>query len=78
MEFNTVIIAVNSVFKRTHFIPTHTMVTVEDAAKFSLHHTWKLYSLSNYIVSDWGLQFIALFTKELYWLLGIEIVSSTA
>ena len=52
MEFNTVIIAVNSVFKRTHFIPTHTMVTVEDAAKFSLHHTWKLYSLSNYIVSD--------------------------
>ena len=54
------------------------MVTVEDAARFFLHYTWKLYILSNYIVSDWGLQFVALFTKELYWLLGIEIVSSTA
>jgi len=52
IEFNTVIIVVDSVFKRAHFILTHTMVTVEDASRFFLHYTWKLYILSNYIVSD--------------------------
>jgi len=69
---------VNAVSKRVHFIPTHTMVTAEGAARLFLHHVWKLHSLPKRVVSDRGPQFVALFTKELYRLLGIRISSSTA
>jgi len=69
--YDTVMTVVDSVFKRVHFIPTHTMVTVEGAARLFLHHVWKLHSLPKYVISNCGPQFIAAFTKELYRLLGI-------
>ena len=53
-------------------------VTAEEAAQLFLHYVWKLYGLPKHVVSDRGPQFIALFTKELYKLLGIQISSSTA
>jgi len=68
----------DAVSKRVHFIPTHTTVTVEGAARLFLHYVWKLHGLSKCVVSDHGPQFIALFTKELYRLLGIQLSSSTA
>jgi len=71
-------IVVDAVSKRVHFIPTHTMVTVEGAARLFLHYIWKLHGLPKRVVSDRGPQFVALFTKELYRLLGIQISSSTA
>jgi len=37
---------VDSVLKRAHFILTHTMVTVEGAARLFLHQVWKLYSVT--------------------------------
>ena len=49
---NTVMTVVDSVSKRVHFIPTHTMVTAEGAAKLFLHHVWKLHGLPKRIVSD--------------------------
>ena len=69
---------VDAVSKRVHFIPMHTMVTVEGAARLFLHYVWKLHSLLKCVVSDHRPQFVALFTKELYRLLGIRISSSTA
>jgi len=69
---------VDAVFKRVHFILTHTMVTAEGAAWLFLHYVWKLHGLPKHVVSDRGPQFVALFTKELYRLLGIRISSSTA
>jgi len=69
---------VDAVSKRVHFIPMHTMVTAEGAAQLFLHHVWKLHGLPKCVVSDRGPQFVALFTKELYRLLGIRISSSTA
>jgi len=69
---------VDSVSKRVHFVPTHTTVTVERAARLFLHHVWKLHGLQKCIVSDRGPQFVALFTKELYRLLGIRLFFSTA
>jgi len=69
---------VDSVSKRAHFIPIHTMVTAEGAARFFLHQVWKLHSLPKCIISDRGPQFIACFTRELYHLLGIKLASSTA
>jgi len=75
---DAVITVVDAVSKRVHFIPTHTTVIAEGAAQLFLHHVWKLYGLLKRVVSDRGPQFVALFTKELYRLLGIQISSSTA
>jgi len=75
---DTVMIVVDSVSKRAHFIPTHTTVTVEGAARLCLHQVWKLHGLLKCVISDHGPQFIACFTKKLYRLLGIKLASSTA
>jgi len=75
---DAVMTVVDSVSKRVHFVPTHMTVTAEGAARLFLHHVWKLYGLPKRVVSDCGPQFIALFTKELYRLLGIRLSFSTA
>jgi len=69
---------VDVVSKRVHFIPMHTTVTAEGAARLFLHYVWKLHSLLKRVVSDRRPQFVVLFTKELYRLLGIRVSSSTA
>jgi len=75
---DTVMTVVDSVSKRVYFIPTHTTVTVEGAARLFLHQVWKLHSLPKCVISDRGPQFVVCFTKELYHLLGIKLASSTA
>jgi len=75
---NTVMIVVDSVSKRAHFILTHMTVTVEGAARLFLYQVWKLHSLLKCVISDRGPQFVACFTRELYCLLGIRLASSTA
>jgi len=75
---DAVMMVVDAISKRVHFIPTHTMVTAEGAAQFFLYYIWKLHGLPKCVVSDRGPQFVALFTKKLYRLLGIRISSSTA
>jgi len=69
---------VDSISKRVHFVPTHTMVTAEGVARLFLHHVWKLHGLPKRVVSDRGPQFVASFTKELYRLLGIRLSFFTA
>jgi len=68
---DTVMTVIDSVSKRVHFVLMHTTVTVEGAARLFLHHVWKLHDLPKRVVSDRRPQFVALFTKELYRLLGI-------
>jgi len=75
---DAVMTIVDSISKRVHFIPMHTTVTAEGAARLFLHHVWKLHGLPKRVVSDRGPQFVASFTKELYRLLGIRLSSSTA
>ena len=75
---DAVMTVVDSVLKRAHFIPTHMTVTVEGVARLFLHQVWKLHSLSKYVILDCRPQFVACFTKELYCLLEIKLVSSTA
>jgi len=75
---DTIMTVVDAVSKRVHFIPIHMMVTAEGAAQLFLHYIWKLYGLPKRVVSDRRPQFVVLFTKELYRLLGIRISSSTA
>jgi len=68
---DAVMTVVDSVSKRVHFVPMHTTVTAEGAARLFLHYVWKLHGLPKQVVSDHGSQFVASFTKELYRLLGI-------
>ena len=75
---DAVITVVDSVLKRAHFIPMHTTVTVEGAARLFLHQVWKLHGLPKCVISDHRPQFVARFTRELYRLLGIKLASSTA
>jgi len=75
---DAVMTVVDLVSKQVHFIPTHTTVTAEGAARLFLHQVWKLYGLLTCVVSDRRPQFVARFTRELYRLLGIKLASSTA
>jgi len=75
---NTVMTVVDSVSKQAYFIPMHTMVMAEEAARLFLYQVWKLHSLPTCIVPDRGPQFIVHFTRKLYYLLGIKLASSIA
>ena len=76
--YDAVMTVVDSVSKRVHFVPTHTIVTAKGVARLFLHHVWKLHGLPKCVVSNRGPQFVASFTKELYRLLGVQLSSSIA
>jgi hypothetical protein len=76
--YDAVMNVVDTVSKRAHFIPTHTTITAEGAARLFLNNVWKLHGLPKRVISDRGPQFVASFTKELYRLLGIKLATSTA
>ena len=76
--YDSVMVAVDSVGKCSHFVKTVTTVTATGAANLYLRNVWKLHGLPWKVISDRGPQFVAAFMKELYRLLGIEAATSTA
>ena len=64
--------------KRGHFIPCHTTINAEGAARLFLREVWKHHGLPDDCISDRGPQFVSAFMRELYRLLGIKISASTA
>jgi len=76
--YDSLMVAVDSIGKRSHFVETVTTVTATGAANLYLRNVWKLHGLPRKIISDRGLQFVAAFMKELYQLLEIEAATSTA
>jgi len=76
VEFDAVIMVVDSISKRAYFILTYTAVTMKGITILFLYNTWKLYGLSTYVVLNRELQFIVLFTKKLYCLLSVKIALS--
>ena len=77
-SYDAVMNVVDSMSKMSHFIPTHTTITAFGAARLFLTHVWKLHGLLRLVVSNWGPQFIVEFMWELYWLLGVKLVATTA
>jgi hypothetical protein len=76
--YDAIMCIVDSLTKRAHFIPTHTTINTEGTALLFLKEVWKHHGTPRVVVSDRGPQFIAAFTHELYTLLGIKLVMSTA
>ncbi len=71
-------VVVDSIGKRAHFSETLTTVTAAGAANVYLRNIWKLHGLPWRVVSDRGPQFVTAFMKELFQMLGIEAMTSTA
>jgi hypothetical protein len=76
--YDAIMVVLDSIGKRGHFIPMHTTVTAKDTARLFLHNVWRHHGLQRNTVSDRGPQFVAEFMKELYCLLGIKMSTSTA
>jgi transposase InsO family protein len=77
-RYDAIMNVVDSVTKCAHFIPTHTTITAEGAARLYLREVWKHHGTLRVVLSDRGSQFTAGFMCELYKLLGIELATSTA
>jgi len=75
---DSIMVVINSVTKCAHFISTVTMISAAGATHLFLNHVWKHHSLPRKVVSNRGPQFIAEFTWELYRLLIIKLVATTA
>jgi transposase InsO family protein len=69
---------INSLTKHAHFIPMHTTINTKATALLFPKEVWKHHGTPRVVVSDRGPQFVAAFTQELYKLLGIKLVMSTA
>jgi hypothetical protein len=76
--FDAIMVVVNTLGKRVHFILTHMTVTTEGTASLFLKEVWKHHRTPLRVISDRGPQFVAEFTHELYRLLGIKLATSTA
>jgi len=71
-------VIVDSITKRAHFVSTVTTISAAGAAHLFLNRVWKHHGLPRRVISDRGPQFVAEFTWELYWLLGIKLAATTA
>jgi len=69
---DSIMVIVDSITKRAHFVSTVTTISAAGAAHLFLNHVWKHHGLPRKVVSDRGPQFVAEFTQELYRLLGIK------
>ena len=76
--YDSIMVTVDSVTKRAHFIPTVTTLSAAGTAQLFLQHVWKHHGLPRKVVSDRGPQFVAEFTRELYRLLGVKLAATTA
>ena len=75
---DSIMVVVDSVTKRSHFMSTVTTISSIGAARLYIRHVWKHHGLPKRVISDRGPQFVAEFTREIYRLLGIKLAATTA
>ncbi len=75
---NAIMVVVDSLTKRAHFLPVNTTITAKGSAQQFRDNVWKLHGLPTCTISDRGPQFTAAFTAKVYRLLGIKATKTTA
>jgi hypothetical protein len=75
--YDAVMVVVDSLTKRSHFLPVNTTITAVGSARQFRDNVWKHHGLLTRVISDRGPQFTAEFTTEVYRLLGIEAAKTT-
>ena len=76
--YDSILVVVNRLTKIVHFIPTTEKTSAEGLARLFRDNMWKLHSLPESIISDWGPQFAAGLMKELNQMLEIKSKLSIA
>ena len=76
--YNSILVTVDQLSKRAHFIPTTSNVTTLGVAQLFRDSVWKLHGLLEEVISDRGPQFVSNFMRGLSKTLGIEVAASTA
>jgi hypothetical protein len=64
--------------KRAHFLGAHSTDTAEDMCDIFMERVWSLHGTPKKLVSDWGPQFIARYTKRMWERVGIKPALSSA
>ena len=64
--YDSIMVAVDSIAKCSHFVKTVTTVTAAGSANLYLQNAWKLHGLQWKVVFHCRPQFITAFMKELY------------
>ena len=75
---DAILVVYNWLSKIVHFVATTEGMLVKGLARLFRDNVWKLHRLPESIVLDRGSQFVAVLTKELNRMLGIETRLSTA
>ena len=76
--YDSILVAVDRLSKRAHFIPTTSDVTSLRVARLFQDSIWKLHGLPEEVISDRGPQFVSNFMRGLSEILGIKVAASMA
>ena len=76
--YDSIIVFVDKLTKRAHFIPTYTTATAPDIAKIFFDVIFKLHGLPKTIISDRDAKFTSRFWKSLFQQMGTKLAMSTA
>ena len=77
-SYDSILVAVDQLSKRAHFIPTTSNATSLRVARLFRDSVWKLHGLPEEVISNRGPQFVLNFMWGLSKILGIKVTASMA
>jgi hypothetical protein len=75
---DAILVVVDRLTKRAHFIPTRTNVTAVETAQLFIDNVFRLHGLPRTIVTDRDARFMGNFWRSLFSLLDVKLTPSTA